>query len=298
MVRIRQATVQDLDLLVPLFDGYRQFYRHPSEPDRIRRFLLDRFEHNQCVIFIAMNDEAAVGFTQLYPSFSSGALARIYVLNDLFVDARNRQSGVGKALLGGCCRLRATRRRKAINPLHRGHKRDCSGPLRKAWLDSEPIKSRYEPRVLLSHPLLLTRSRFGTANHHPPCLPCPVRLSFQDVEMLVFYILQHPAAGFVRDLECVRAALIREITRNRKLFRRKMNRHRDLLHHPGIHGSNRVKANHVRGRWSDDDRVFREDVDKARVALVDALLKVGKSAANRRFFSLCPLRPGSGSGRV
>lgn len=98
--RIMQATVQDLDLLVPLFDGYRQFYRQPSEPDRIRRFLLDRFEHNQSVIFIAMNDEAAVGFTQLYPSFSSGALARIYVLNDLFVDPRNRQSGVGKALLG------------------------------------------------------------------------------------------------------------------------------------------------------------------------------------------------------
>jgi len=40
--------------LVPLFDGYRQFYRQASEPDRIRRFLLDRFEHNQSVIFIAV----------------------------------------------------------------------------------------------------------------------------------------------------------------------------------------------------------------------------------------------------
>jgi GNAT superfamily N-acetyltransferase len=96
----RQATVLDIDLLVPLFDGYRQFYRQPSEPDRIRRFLLDRFEHNQSVIFVAVRgDGAAVGFTQLYTSFSSGALARIYVLNDLFVGSFARRAGAGAALL-------------------------------------------------------------------------------------------------------------------------------------------------------------------------------------------------------
>jgi len=96
---IRQATVSDLDPLVTLFDGYRQFYRQASEPDRIRKFLLDRFEHNQSVIFLALKDSAAVGFTQLYPSFSSGALARIFILNDLFVDPGARLMGAGSALL-------------------------------------------------------------------------------------------------------------------------------------------------------------------------------------------------------
>jgi GNAT superfamily N-acetyltransferase len=96
---IRQATVSDLDGLVPLFDGYRQFYRQASEPDRIRKFLLDRFEHNQSVIFVALKDETAVGFTQLYPSFSSGALARIFILNDLFVEPGARLIGTGSALL-------------------------------------------------------------------------------------------------------------------------------------------------------------------------------------------------------
>ena len=96
---IRQATVSDLDGLVPLFDGYRQFYRQASEPDRIRKFLLDRFEHNQSVIFVAVKDGTAVGFTQLYPSFSSGALARIFILNDLFVDPGARLIGTGSALL-------------------------------------------------------------------------------------------------------------------------------------------------------------------------------------------------------
>jgi GNAT superfamily N-acetyltransferase len=96
---VRQATVSDVPLLTPLFDAYRQFYHQPSEPDRTRRFLLDRFEHNQSVIFIAESDAAAVGFTQLYPSFSSGALARIFILNDLFVDPSARRSGAGRALL-------------------------------------------------------------------------------------------------------------------------------------------------------------------------------------------------------
>ena len=96
---IKQGTVSDLDGLVPLFDGYRQFYRQASEPDRIRQFLLARFEHNQSVIFVAMKDGKAVGFTQLYPSFSSGALARIFVLNDLFVDPCERHIGAGRALL-------------------------------------------------------------------------------------------------------------------------------------------------------------------------------------------------------
>ena len=35
-IEVRQATVADLDRLVPLFDAYRQFYRQPSEPERAR----------------------------------------------------------------------------------------------------------------------------------------------------------------------------------------------------------------------------------------------------------------------
>ncbi len=96
---LRQASVFDLEALIPLFDGYRRFYRQPSEPDRIRRFLLDRFEYNQSVTFIAKNGAEAVGFTQLYPSFSTGALARIFVLNDLFVEPAARRTGAGVALL-------------------------------------------------------------------------------------------------------------------------------------------------------------------------------------------------------
>jgi len=98
-VEVRQATGADLDLLVPLFDAYRQFYHQPSDLERARRFLLERFEQEQSVIFLAFEDAAAIGFTQLYPSFSSGAMGRIFILNDLFVAPEARRCGAGSALL-------------------------------------------------------------------------------------------------------------------------------------------------------------------------------------------------------
>ena len=98
-VEVRQAMVGDLDVLVPLFDAYRQFYRKPSDPEGARRFLLERFEHDQSVIFLSFEVAAAVGFSQLYPSFSSGAMARIFILNDLFVAPEARRRGAGTTLL-------------------------------------------------------------------------------------------------------------------------------------------------------------------------------------------------------
>jgi|SRR5690242_10669582 GNAT superfamily N-acetyltransferase len=97
---VRQATVSDLDRLVPLFDAYRQFYRKPSDLDLAQRFLLERFQHNQSIIFLAeRRDGSAVGFTQLFPSFSSASAARILILNDLFVQPDARRTRVGSLLL-------------------------------------------------------------------------------------------------------------------------------------------------------------------------------------------------------
>lgn len=97
--KIRMATVADLDILVPIFDAYRQFYRLPGDLGRARDFLRERFEHKQSAIFLAFERAAAVGFTQLYPSFSSGAMARIFILNDLYVTPEARGRGAGSALL-------------------------------------------------------------------------------------------------------------------------------------------------------------------------------------------------------
>lgn len=96
---IRQATIADLEALSVLFDGYRQFYGRDSDVAAARQFLLDRFDHAESVLFIAHEGANPVGFTQLYPSFSSVSLGRIFILNDLFVNEIGRRKGVGSALL-------------------------------------------------------------------------------------------------------------------------------------------------------------------------------------------------------
>lgn len=99
MIAIHQATVQDIDQLTPLFDGYRQFYGQRTDLSGARAFLLDRFRHSESVIFIATRESVAIGFTQLYPSFSSISMDRIYVLSDLFVANDARKLGAGRLLL-------------------------------------------------------------------------------------------------------------------------------------------------------------------------------------------------------
>lgn len=98
-VRTVRAELDDLDALVPLFDGYRRFYGQTSDPDGARAFLSERFKRGESVIFLAIVDGAAAGFTQLYPSFSSVSMKRLWVLNDLFVAPHARRAGVGRALL-------------------------------------------------------------------------------------------------------------------------------------------------------------------------------------------------------
>ena len=98
-VSVRQAVFADLDALVPLFDRYRQFQGETSDPAAAREFLRARFDHGESVVFIAQSDERALGFAQLYPSFSSVSLRRVFVLNDLFVDAAGRRRGVASQLL-------------------------------------------------------------------------------------------------------------------------------------------------------------------------------------------------------
>lgn len=114
---VRQAVVADLDAAAGLFDQYRQFQGQPADLPACRAFLRERFDHGESVIFLATLDARPVGFAQLYPSYSSTALARVFILNDLYVAAEARRSGAASALLGaverhawafGACRVSLT----------------------------------------------------------------------------------------------------------------------------------------------------------------------------------------------
>ena len=99
MIAIKQATLQDLDQLIPLFDSYRQFYKQPTNLNAAKTFLSERINNNESVIFIAYDEINAVGFVQLYPIFSSVSMKKAWLLNDLFVASSARKKGVAEQLL-------------------------------------------------------------------------------------------------------------------------------------------------------------------------------------------------------
>jgi ribosomal protein S18 acetylase RimI-like enzyme len=95
-----QATLNDLDDVAQLFESYRQFYKKPANPQEATDFIEQRLELHDSVIFICrLDDNKAVGFVQLYPTFSSTNLEKMYILNDLYVDPTYRRLKVGKALM-------------------------------------------------------------------------------------------------------------------------------------------------------------------------------------------------------
>lgn len=96
---VDRATLDDLDALAPLFDGYRQFYEQPSDIQRARDWLKARIGQNESVVLLARHDGAPAGFVQLYPMYSSVRTARIWVLNDLFIAPEFRRHGTARALL-------------------------------------------------------------------------------------------------------------------------------------------------------------------------------------------------------
>ena len=109
-IHIQPATMADLDTLVPLFDGYRQFYRQPADLPRARAFLAERIERDESLILLARDDDGAgLGFTQLYPLFSSVRAVRTWLLNDLFVTSSARRRGVAGALLRAAAEQARTR---------------------------------------------------------------------------------------------------------------------------------------------------------------------------------------------
>ena len=99
MITIRRALASDVDAVAPLFDAYRRFYERPGDVALARRFLSDRLDAGQSVIFVASDGSSACGFTQLYQVFSSLSCRPAWILSDLFVTPDQRRGGVGRRLM-------------------------------------------------------------------------------------------------------------------------------------------------------------------------------------------------------
>lgn len=99
-MNITQAAINDIEAAAELFNEYRVFYGRPSDIEAARNFLADRINNNESVIYIAYDENGnGMGFTQLYPLFSSTRVSKLWLLNDLYVNEKSRKKGVAEALL-------------------------------------------------------------------------------------------------------------------------------------------------------------------------------------------------------
>lgn len=103
---IVRATPSHVRSLVPLFMQYLSFYRRDANASSVELFLGERLRGEDAVVNLALDDSLEpVGFVQLYPSWSSLALKRLWILNDLFVVPRARRQGVARRLIESCVQL-------------------------------------------------------------------------------------------------------------------------------------------------------------------------------------------------
>lgn len=103
-MQVRNYAPADLDPLADLFDAYRQFSGQPADVAAGRAFLLLRIQRAESVLLMAEHGGDLIGFTQLYPTFSSVLLRRVFIVNDLFVAPQARRQGAGSALLQAAAR--------------------------------------------------------------------------------------------------------------------------------------------------------------------------------------------------
>lgn len=102
---VAPAHISDVELIAPLFDAYRQFYGAASDLPAARDFLTQRLSCGESIVLMAIvesedgGSDTVAGFAQLYPSFSSLALRRVMILNDLFVAPEYRRAGVARRLV-------------------------------------------------------------------------------------------------------------------------------------------------------------------------------------------------------
>ncbi|HET9031055.1 MAG TPA: GNAT family N-acetyltransferase [Candidatus Aquilonibacter sp.] len=99
---VRRATIDDLDALLPLLRGYREFYEQAHDAGAERAYLERMLREALSAIFVAV-DGTCVGFAQLFTTYSTTRLKPSLILEDLFVVPAARGSGVAAALLDAAC---------------------------------------------------------------------------------------------------------------------------------------------------------------------------------------------------
>ncbi|MEK4423641.1 GNAT family N-acetyltransferase [Solibacillus sp. FSL K6-1523] len=98
-MKIERVDLTNVEEIARLFDSYRTFYNQTSDLIGATNFLKERIRNKESIIFAAKKAGEFVGFTQIYPTFSSVAMKPAFILNDLYVADHCRRSGVAEKLM-------------------------------------------------------------------------------------------------------------------------------------------------------------------------------------------------------
>lgn len=101
---IEVVNENNFDELLGLMRQYQEFYQVVSISDeRNREFFAQFGQHSSLGCqFLYRRNKIAVGFATVYFSFSSTAVAKVAIMNDLYTRPESRGQGVGKALINHC----------------------------------------------------------------------------------------------------------------------------------------------------------------------------------------------------
>lgn len=98
-MEIYHATLKDLEPVSHLFNKYREFYQQKTDLSGANSYITERLTNQDSIIILAKEGNEYLGFAQLYPTFSSIAMQKAFILNDLYVSGSARKRGVGDQLL-------------------------------------------------------------------------------------------------------------------------------------------------------------------------------------------------------
>ena len=98
-ITVRRASAKDIDALLPLVQAYRVFYKQLPDMAGERRFLGKHLRDATSSVFFASDGQSALGFVQIFESWSTLRLAPVLILEDLFVKPEARGRGIARALI-------------------------------------------------------------------------------------------------------------------------------------------------------------------------------------------------------
>ena len=97
---IQSLSEKYIDQFIEVVNEYRVFCGYEKSTKDTKEFFGHLIQGKKAKIFIAISEnDDVMGFINLYPSFSTLALGKILILNDLCVYSKFRRLGVAQALI-------------------------------------------------------------------------------------------------------------------------------------------------------------------------------------------------------